>query len=153
MPAIDPTVFNLIIFFMIVSELSNLTVEQLQLAYASEAQDAKKTATAEKVAGFESRLAALETATAGLSALAEKVASLEKLEDTNRSRIENLENAMPVAGSGEGNVVVLGPLEARVAATETTLASLGDKVGDLSARLDEQSAGMLAESIEKQRRA
>ncbi len=40
-PMID-IVFNLIIFFMIVSELSNLTVEQLQLAYASEAADPKK---------------------------------------------------------------------------------------------------------------
>jgi biopolymer transport protein ExbD len=40
-PMID-IVFNLIIFFMIVSELSNLTVEQLELAYASEAQDPKK---------------------------------------------------------------------------------------------------------------
>jgi len=40
-PMID-IVFNLIIFFMIVSELSNLTVEQLQLAYASESQDPKK---------------------------------------------------------------------------------------------------------------
>jgi biopolymer transport protein ExbD len=36
-PMID-IVFNLIIFFMIVSDLSNLTVEQLQLAYASEAK-------------------------------------------------------------------------------------------------------------------
>jgi len=41
-PMID-IVFNLIIFFMIVSELSNLTVEQLQLAYASEAADPKTT--------------------------------------------------------------------------------------------------------------
>jgi biopolymer transport protein ExbD len=37
-PMID-IVFNLIIFFMIVSELSNLTVEQLELSFASEAQD------------------------------------------------------------------------------------------------------------------
>ncbi|MGE0708889.1 MAG: ExbD/TolR family protein [Planctomycetota bacterium] len=48
-PKIDMTpmidiVFNLIIFFMIVSELSNMTLEQLQLAYASEAQDPKKIA-------------------------------------------------------------------------------------------------------------
>ena len=42
-PMID-IVFNLIIFFMIVSELSNLTVEQLQLSYASEAADPKKVA-------------------------------------------------------------------------------------------------------------
>lgn len=40
-PMID-IVFNLIIFFMIVSELSNLTVEQLELAYASESQDPPK---------------------------------------------------------------------------------------------------------------
>jgi len=36
-PMID-IVFNLIIFFMIVSDLSNLTVEDLQLAYADQAQ-------------------------------------------------------------------------------------------------------------------
>ena len=47
-PMID-IVFNLIIFFMIVSELSNLTVEQLQLSFASEAQDPEKTNTAEKI--------------------------------------------------------------------------------------------------------
>lgn len=35
-------VFNLIIFFMIVADLSNLTVEQLQLSYASEAQEPPK---------------------------------------------------------------------------------------------------------------
>jgi len=40
-PMID-IVFNLIIFFMIVSELSNLTVEQLELSYASEAADPPK---------------------------------------------------------------------------------------------------------------
>lgn len=40
-PMID-IVFNLIIFFMIVSELSNLTVEQLELSFASEAQDPPK---------------------------------------------------------------------------------------------------------------
>lgn len=98
-------------------------------------------AVAEKVAAFEGRVSALERSTAGLAALTEKVASLEKLEDTNRSRIENLENAMPVAGSGDGSVVVaLGPIEARIAAVETTAAALGDKVGDLSARLDELAA-------------
>lgn len=47
-PMID-IVFNLIIFFMIVSELSNLTVEQLQLPFADQAQDPDKTGTAEKV--------------------------------------------------------------------------------------------------------
>jgi hypothetical protein len=97
-------------------------------------------AVADKVATFEGRLATLETATSGLAALTEKVAALEKLEDTNRSRIENLENALPVAGGSDGNVVVLGPLEARVAATESTLASLGDKVTDLSDRLEEFAA-------------
>src|SRR5690606_33512101 len=40
-PMID-IVFNLIIFFMIVSELSNLTVEQLQLSFADQAMDPKK---------------------------------------------------------------------------------------------------------------
>ncbi len=40
-PMID-IVFNLIIFFMIVSELSSLTVEDLQLAYADSAQKADK---------------------------------------------------------------------------------------------------------------
>ncbi|MHC4829906.1 MAG: ExbD/TolR family protein [Planctomycetota bacterium] len=40
-PMID-IVFNLIIFFMIVSELSNLTVEDLQLAYADQAAKASK---------------------------------------------------------------------------------------------------------------
>ena len=47
-PMID-IVFNLIIFFMIVSELSNLTVEQLQLAYADQAVEPPKTQNAEKV--------------------------------------------------------------------------------------------------------
>ncbi len=42
-PAVDLTpmidiVFNLIIFFMIVSELSNLTVEQIQLPFANHAE-------------------------------------------------------------------------------------------------------------------
>ena len=40
-PMID-IVFNLIIFFMIVSELSNLDVEQLELPYADNAQEPKK---------------------------------------------------------------------------------------------------------------
>jgi len=99
-------------------------------------------AVADKVSSFEGRLAALETAASGLPALTEKVVALEKLEDTNRSRIENLENAMPVAGSGDGsgNVVALGPIEARIAATETTLAALNDKVAGLSARLEEFAA-------------
>lgn len=39
-PMID-IVFNLIIFFMIVSELSNLTVEQLELPFADRAEKAK----------------------------------------------------------------------------------------------------------------
>jgi hypothetical protein len=95
---------------------------------------------AAKVATFEARLAAVETAAATLPALAEKVAALEKLEDTNRSRIENLENAMPVAGGGDGGVVVLGPLEARIEAAETRLASLGEKVDNVSTRLDELAA-------------
>jgi biopolymer transport protein ExbD len=47
-PMID-IVFNLIIFFMIVSELSNLTVEDLQLAYASESQKPAKTQEAERI--------------------------------------------------------------------------------------------------------
>ncbi|RMG19018.1 MAG: biopolymer transporter ExbD [Planctomycetota bacterium] len=47
-PMID-IVFNLIIFFMIVSELSNLTVEDLQLAYADQAAKPPKTAGAEKI--------------------------------------------------------------------------------------------------------
>lgn len=94
-------------------------------------------AVADKVAGFETRLAAVETATATLPALSEKVAALEKLEDTNRSRIENLENAMPVAGSGDGSLVALGPIEARLAAAETTLAALDDRVGSLSSRVEE----------------
>lgn len=93
-----------------------------------------------KVEAFEGRLSAVETAAATLPALAEKVASLEKLESTNRSRIENLENAMPVAGSGDGSVVVLGPLEARIEAAETRLVSLGEKVENISTRLDELAA-------------
>lgn len=40
-PMID-IVFNLIIFFMIVSELSNLTVEQLELSFADQAMEPKK---------------------------------------------------------------------------------------------------------------
>ena len=40
-PMID-IIFNLIIFFMIVSDFSALTVEDLQLAYADEAQKADK---------------------------------------------------------------------------------------------------------------
>ncbi len=95
----------------------------------------------ERVAGFESRLAALESATSGLPALAEKVASLEKLEDTNRSRIENLENAMPVAGGGSGGgAVALGPIESRLAAAEATLTTLGDRVGTLTGRVEEIAA-------------
>src|SRR5690606_20566447 len=35
-------VFNLIIFFMIVSELSNLDVEQIELPFADKAEDPKK---------------------------------------------------------------------------------------------------------------
>ena len=95
----------------------------------------------ERVAGFENRLAALESATSGLSALTEKVASLEKLEDTNRSRIENLENAMPVAGGGGGGgTVALGPIESRLAAAEATLTTLGDRVGTLTGRVEEIAA-------------
>jgi len=97
-------------------------------------------AVAEKVAAFEGRLAAVEKATATLPALSEKVASLEKLEDTNRSRIENLEKAMPVAGGSDGSVVVLGPLQDRIEAAEKTLASLGVKVDGVSSRLEELAA-------------
>jgi hypothetical protein len=97
-------------------------------------------AVAEKVAAFDGRLSALESSTAGLAALTEKVASLEKLEDVNRSRIENLENAMPVAGSGDGGVVALGPLEARMAAAEASLSSLGNKVEDLTSKFEEFAA-------------
>jgi hypothetical protein len=100
-------------------------------------------ATAEKVATFENRLAALEQATAPLAALAEKVASLEKLEDTNRSRIENLENAMPVAGGGGdggGTVAALGPIETRLAAAEASITTLGDRVGALTGRVEEIAA-------------
>ena len=98
----------------------------------------KAEAVEERVANFESRLSGLETATATLPALTEKVTSLEKLEDTNRSRIENLENAMPVAGgtSGDGTVVSLGPIESRLSATETTLASLGDRLDTLATRVE-----------------
>ncbi|MCB1502981.1 MAG: hypothetical protein KDK07_24930 [Bauldia sp.] len=99
----------------------------------------KAEAVEERVARFETRLAALETATAPLPALSEKVTSLEKLEETNRSRIENLENAMPVAGggSGEGTVIALGPIESRLAATETTLTTLGTRLDTLTSRVDE----------------
>jgi hypothetical protein len=97
-------------------------------------------AVSEKVAGFEGRLAALETATSGLSALTEKVTALEKLEDTNRSRIENLENAMPAAGSGGDGGVALGPIEARLAAAEGTLTTLGDRIGALTGRVEEIAA-------------
>jgi hypothetical protein len=97
-------------------------------------------AVSEKVASFEGRLAALEAATSGLSALTEKVAALEKLEDTNRSRIENLENAPPATGGGDGGSVSLAPLEARVAAAETTLTTLGDRIGALTGRVEEIAA-------------
>jgi len=99
----------------------------------------KAEAVENRVASFESRLAGLETATASLPALTEKVASLEKLEDTNRSRIENLENAMPVAGGGggEGTVVALGPIESRLSATEASLTAIGTRLDTLTARVDE----------------
>jgi len=99
-------------------------------------------AVSEKVASFETRLGALETATSGLSALTEKVAALEKLEDTNRSRIENLENAMPVAsaGGGGGGTVALGPIESRLSAAETSLTTLGERVGPLTGRVEEIAA-------------
>lgn len=97
-------------------------------------------AVAEKVAAFDGRLSALESSTAGLAALTEKVSSLEKLEDVNRSRIENLENAMPVASGGDGGVVALGPLEARMAAAEAALASLGDKLDALGSKYEELAA-------------
>ena len=100
-------------------------------------------ATAEKVATFENRLAALEQATAPLAALTEKVASLEKLEDTNRSRIENLENAMPIAGGGGdggSTVAALGPIETRLAAAEASITTLGDRVGALTGRIEEIAA-------------
>ena len=98
------------------------------------------TEVAEKVAAFEARLAAVEKAAATLPALSEKIVSLEKLEDTNRSRIENLENAMPVAGGSDGGVVVLGPLEDRIDTAEKSVTSLGEKVDDLSSRLEELAA-------------
>ena len=98
------------------------------------------TEVAEKVAAFEGRLVAVETAAATLPALSEKVSALEKLEDTNRSRIENLEKAMPVAGGSDGGVVVLGPLEDRIETAEKGLASLGGKVDGLSSRLEELAA-------------
>ena len=53
-PAVDLTpmidiVFNLIIFFMIVSELSNLDVEQLRLPFADEAEPAAAAAQEDRV--------------------------------------------------------------------------------------------------------
>lgn len=95
---------------------------------------------AEKVAAFDARLATVEAAAATLPALAEKIASLEKLEDTNRSRIENLENAMPVVGNGPDGTVIVGPLEDRIEKAETTLIALGKRLDDVSARLDELAA-------------
>jgi hypothetical protein len=97
-------------------------------------------AVSQKVDGFESRLADLESATSGLPALTEKVTALEKLEATNRSRIENLENALPAGGSGGDGGVALGPLEARLAAAEGTLATLGDRIGALTGRVEEIAA-------------
>lgn len=47
-PMID-IVFNLIIFFMIVSELSNLDVEQIELPFADRAEDPKKEPDGQKV--------------------------------------------------------------------------------------------------------
>jgi len=98
-------------------------------------------ATAQKVDAFDARLAAVESATAGLAALTEKVNALEKLEDTNRSRIENLENAMPAAGSGGGGPPVsLGPIESRLAAAEAGITTLGERIGALTGRVEEIAA-------------
>lgn len=47
-PMID-IVFNLLIFFMIVSELNNLNVEQLELPHADRAEDPKKNQKGDKV--------------------------------------------------------------------------------------------------------
>ena len=47
-PMID-IVFNLIIFFMIVSELSNLDVEQIELPFADRAEDPKAEKAGQKV--------------------------------------------------------------------------------------------------------
>ncbi len=90
---------------------------------------------ADAVAGLGERISTIEKATAGLGALSEKVAALEKLEETDRSRIENLEHApLPPAGGGDGSAAAFEP---RVAQVESTLASLQSDVKALSGRVDE----------------
>jgi hypothetical protein len=94
-------------------------------------------AVAEKLAVFENRLKAVESAAAGLPALTERVVALEKLEESSRSRIERLEN-LPVGDGGSGPA--LGAFDHRLAAVETAVAGLGDRVEGLSTRLDELAA-------------
>jgi hypothetical protein len=81
------------------------------------------------VAALDTRLAAVEAQTAplagtGLATLADKVSSLEALENENRARIEKLE-AAPATGVGEGGAggTALNAIETRVAKLESDMAT------------------------------